>query len=52
MIKNGWTEIKDLRTGAVIVWEKRDSNGSQNWHIGFYVGDDMAMKSLRFLILV
>lgn len=45
MTEAGWYTIQDLRLGAVLVWEKRNANGSQNWHIGFYIGDEMAISN-------
>ena len=52
MTKSGWYEIKELKPGAVIVWEKRTANnglqGEKNVklsHIGFYIGDNMAVSN-------
>ena len=41
MQKSGWYEIKDLRLGAVLVWEKKDSHK----HIGFCIGNNMAVSN-------
>lgn len=46
MMENGWYEIKDLRLGAVIIWEKKDGrNGMPHNHIGFYVGNNEAISN-------
>lgn len=46
MIQSGWVEIKDLRPGAVLVWEKKDGkSGMPHNHIGFYIGDKMAISN-------
>ena len=45
MIQNGWHPIHELRPGAILVWEKRSAHGSQNWHIGFYIGDELAISN-------
>ena len=37
LLENGWREISDLRPGAVLKWEKKDShNGEPHNHIGFF----------------
>lgn len=40
----GWQKIslKEIEPGDVIVWEK---NKSGHYHIGFYVGDEMAVSN-------
>ena|SRR3989338_4097316 len=45
MVKSGWHPIHELRLGAILIWEKRNTNGSQNWHMGFYVGNNMAISN-------
>ena len=47
MIASGWHEIKDLRSGAVIVWKKKSAqdDGQMHGHIGFFVGNDMAISN-------
>ena len=47
MLASGWYEIKDLRPGAVLIWEKRlgDDDGEPHAHNGFYVGGDMAISN-------
>ncbi len=44
-LKNsGWIEIDEPVIGSVIVWKSgKDTNGHS--HIGFYVGDNMAVSS-------
>lgn len=47
MIKNGWQEIRDLRQGAVLIWEKKiaiDDN-KDHYHIGFYWSDNIAISN-------
>lgn len=40
MLQNGWQEIKDLREGAVVIWEKEKAqDGNFHEHIGFCVGN-------------
>ncbi len=41
MLNNGWQEIKELRSGAVLVWEKQNGHN----HIGFYVGEKQAISN-------
>ncbi len=50
LLVSGWFEIKELKPGAVIIWEKR--NGSMmndreipKEHMGFYVGNDEAISN-------
>lgn len=52
MVASGWYEIKELKPGAVIVWETRvaDSGlqGEMNVklsHMGFYVGNNEAISN-------
>ncbi|MBI2065239.1 MAG: hypothetical protein HYT62_04260 [Candidatus Yanofskybacteria bacterium] len=47
MIKSGWYAIEDLRSGAVLVWEKRigDKDGLPHNHNGFYIGDNIAISN-------
>ena len=40
MLENGWYEIKDLRPGAVLVWEE------QNFpHMGFCISEEEAISN-------
>lgn len=41
MRENGWLEIKELKPGAVLIWEKQ--NGHK--HIGFYTGEEQAVSN-------
>lgn len=41
MEASGWTEIKELRTGAVILWEKINEHA----HIGFCISDSEAISN-------
>lgn len=46
MISGGWQEIKDLRLGAVLVWEKKAGHsGKMHSHIGFYMGNNEAISN-------
>lgn len=47
LIKSGWFEIKELRPGAVLVWEMVTGkyDGLLHSHIGFYVGNDEAISN-------
>lgn len=40
LLVSGWEEIKELKLGAVLVWEVQDYP-----HIGFYIGDEMAISN-------
>ena len=44
--ENSWHEIKDLKPGAVFIWDKKDGrDGSPHNHIGFYIGNDEAISN-------
>ncbi len=46
MEEHGWQIIDDLREGAVITWEPRPgADGTPHLHMGFYLGDGMAMSN-------
>ncbi|OGM98254.1 MAG: hypothetical protein A2915_04015 [Candidatus Yanofskybacteria bacterium RIFCSPLOWO2_01_FULL_41_34] len=47
MLSNGWYEIKELKPGTVVVWDKKLGNddGKMHAHNGFYVGGDMAISN-------
>ncbi len=47
MEESGWYEIKELKPGAVIVWESKVGidDGKDHYHNGFYVGDDEAISN-------
>jgi len=46
MLENGWYEIKELKSGAVIIWEKKDGcNGEPHNHIGFFMGGEEAISN-------
>ena len=45
MLASGWEEISEPKIGSVIIWEKEFSNGEINEHIGFYMGDNMAISA-------
>ena len=47
MLKNGWQEVKDLKPGAVLVWESKLGNddGIMHEHNGFYIGNDEAISN-------
>jgi len=41
MKKAGWFEIKHLKKGSVILWEKREGH----YHLGFYIGNKKAISN-------
>lgn len=47
MLKSGWYEIKELKPGAILVWEEKmgKDDGIMHGHIGFYVGNDEAVSN-------
>ncbi len=50
LLTSGWFEIKELKLGAVLVWEKMDGAMLEDSkipkeHIGFYVGNDEAISN-------
>ena len=43
---SGWTEIKELKIGAVLVWEgKKGKDGIMHKHVGFYIGNNEAVSN-------
>ncbi len=45
LLESGWKEISEPRLGAVLIWEEKESHGGANRHIGFYVGNDLAVSN-------
>jgi hypothetical protein len=46
LIESRWIEIKYPKEGAVLIWEKMLANDNkEHRHIGFYVGDNMAISN-------
>ncbi|PIR98577.1 MAG: hypothetical protein COT88_00935 [Candidatus Colwellbacteria bacterium CG10_big_fil_rev_8_21_14_0_10_41_28] len=45
MEESGWYKISEPKLGAIIHWERTKRNGSENEHVGFYVGEDMAINN-------
>ncbi len=47
MLENGWYEIKELKSGAVIVWEKKLGNDDNimHSHNGFCISDTEAISN-------
>ncbi len=44
--ENNWYEIKDLKPGAVLIWEKKDGrNGEPHNHIGFFIRGEEAISN-------
>lgn len=41
MRESGWREIKKIKTGAVLIWEKRKGHA----HIGFFIGTNKAISN-------
>jgi hypothetical protein len=48
MLKSGWREIKELRPGAVLIWENKKFEDGIHGHIGFYIGGDVAISNSSF----
>ncbi|MFB6212920.1 MAG: hypothetical protein ABEI53_03880 [Candidatus Magasanikbacteria bacterium] len=47
-LKNcGWFEIEKPKRGCILEWEPKKQNGSENKHIGFYLGDEIAVSNSR-----
>lgn len=45
----GWVETDEMMPGSVLVWEKKDfGSGEMHGHVGFYVGDNMAISNGSF----
>ena len=43
---SGWTEIEEPKPGAVLIWGEVDfGGGNLHRHIGFYVGEDLAVSN-------
>jgi len=47
LAESGWYEIKELRPGAVLVWESKvgQFDGLLHRHAGFFVGNDEAISN-------
>lgn len=46
MVRSKWYQIDKLLQGAVVIWgSKLCSDGNHHKHIGFYVGEDMAIST-------
>lgn len=47
MEESGWYKIKELKLGAVLVWEDKpgDDDGRMHSHNGFYMGNDEAISN-------
>jgi hypothetical protein len=46
MKKHGWTSIKKIKIGSVIVWEqKKFGKEGAHKHIGFYIGNGKAISN-------
>ncbi|MFA5736570.1 MAG: hypothetical protein WC893_00140 [Candidatus Paceibacterota bacterium] len=43
--KAGWEKTDDLKPGCVIVWDKPLDNSHNHQHIGFYLGNEMAISN-------
>ncbi|PJE59965.1 MAG: hypothetical protein COU85_00860 [Candidatus Portnoybacteria bacterium CG10_big_fil_rev_8_21_14_0_10_44_7] len=43
---SGWRKIKGPKPGAVLFWEEKYNNGSANRHVGFYLGQQMAISNM------
>ncbi|OGM97622.1 MAG: hypothetical protein A2735_03385 [Candidatus Yanofskybacteria bacterium RIFCSPHIGHO2_01_FULL_41_21] len=50
LLASGWFEIKELKPGAILIWEKRDGAMLEDQkipkeHMGFYFGNDEAISN-------
>lgn len=45
MEKFGWEKISEPEIGAVLHWEKELGNGEFNEHVGFYMGENLAIST-------
>lgn len=47
LLDNGWYEIKELRPGAVLLWEPKIGkfDGLLHRHAGFYIGNNEAISN-------
>jgi len=41
MKESGWREIKELKPGAILLWEKK----GEHKHLGFYLGGEKAVSN-------
>ncbi len=46
MAEHGWQKTAELEKGAVVVWEEKvDERGEAHKHLGFYLGDALAVSN-------
>ncbi len=46
MLESGWYEIKELRPGAVVIWEKvKFDDGKEHRHLGFCLNENEAVSN-------
>jgi hypothetical protein len=46
MLQSGWEETDNPTEGSILIWEpKIGKDGKEHRHIGFYVGDNMAVSN-------
>lgn len=46
LLNDGWREVEDLKSGAILIWEKKEGqDGKMHRHIGFYIGNDEAISN-------
>ncbi len=45
MEKNGWQVAHEPKAGDVLVWEEQQQKSGPHTHIGFYIGDTMAVSN-------
>lgn len=47
LIASGWFQIKDLKPGAILIWEEKigQYDGIMHQHMGFCVNDDQAISN-------
>ncbi len=49
MESTGWVKIEEPKKGAVLVWDNSIQDEEGNWHdhIGFYIGNDLAISNSK-----
>lgn len=44
--RNGWHKVEgEPQPGDVLLWGPRPGMGDQNYHVGFYIGDDRSVSN-------
>lgn len=45
MLEQGWYEIKEFKSGAVLIWEQRTTGSGPHEHMGFCVSETEAVSN-------